>query len=289
MRVIEEQAGKRETQERRFGRDVLPMKAGSQGNPRQRGYARANRPVNVHQLERAASVLVGVGLLVYAAKRLSLRQAPVALAGGALLYRGAFGYCPAYGALRVSTVKRFQAENDTEQQGATAAARREQAVVVEQSVTIGRSPGELYALWREPHTLSRVMAVFANVSQTGDGETHWSVRLPLQQTVRYSTRVAEEREPTLVRWTSSSDASGLGLEGALKLKAAPRDWGTEVTLRMSLQVPGGTVGRALAKALGPAPKLVVQKALRRFKSLAETGEIPSLNLNPAARQGGRDQ
>jgi hypothetical protein len=45
----------------------------------------------------------------------------------------------------------------------------------------------------------------------------------------------------------------------------------------------------LAKLLGPAPKLLLQKALRRFKSLAETGEIPTLQRNPAARDGGRDE
>jgi len=107
MRVIEEPAGKRETQERRFGRDVLPMRGGGQAHPGQRGYTRADRPVNVDRLERAASLLVGAGLLVYAARQLSLRRASLAIAGGALLYRGAFGYCPAYGALGVSTANRF--------------------------------------------------------------------------------------------------------------------------------------------------------------------------------------
>jgi uncharacterized membrane protein len=238
----------------------------------------------VHQLERAASLILGTGLLLYSAKRLSLRRAPAAIAGGVLLYRGASGHCPAYRALGVDTARRSPARNETSER----TSRPEPAIDVEQSITIARSPAELYALWREPQTLTRVMAGFADVSQSGNGETQWSVRLPLERSVEYTTRVAEEREPELVRWASATE-KGPKLAGSLTLKPAPSDWGTEVTLRVTMQVPGGRLGRALAKTLDPVPKLLAQKALRRFKSLAEVDEIPTLARNPAARTGGRDE
>jgi hypothetical protein len=37
------------------------------------------------------------------------------------------------------------------------------------------------------------------------------------------------------------------------------------------------------KTLSIIPRTIAEKSLRRFKSLAETGEIPTLAHNPAAR------
>ena len=52
---------------------------------------------------------------------------------------------------------------------------------------------------------------------------------------------------------------------------------------------GGALGAAAGKLLGGLPgKLLGVTALHRFKSLAETGEVPTLERQPAARGGGRD-
>ena len=40
---------------------------------------------------------------------------------------------------------------------------------------------------------------------------------------------------------------------------------------------------AVSKLLGFVPKTIAMQSLRRFKSLAETGEIPSLASNPSGR------
>jgi uncharacterized membrane protein len=61
------------------------------------------------------------------------------------------------------------------------------------------------------------------------------------------------------------------------------DWGTQVTLHFTFDPPGGTLGNKMAKRLNIVPSMLAEKALRRFKSLAETGEIPTLKHNPAAR------
>nr|MDQ3823555.1 hypothetical protein [Actinomycetota bacterium] len=46
----------------------------------------------------------------------------------------------------------------------------------------------------------------------------------------------------------------------------------------------GALGAALAGFFDDAPKLVLAKALRRFKSLAEAGEMPTTAKNPSARE-----
>lgn len=42
------------------------------------------------------------------------------------------------------------------------------------------------------------------------------------------------------------------------------------------------------KALGSAPEKLMQRALCNFKRLAETGEVPNIRQNPAARRGGQE-
>ncbi|MDF3070604.1 MAG: Polyketide cyclase / dehydrase and lipid transport [Polyangiaceae bacterium] len=230
-----------------------------------------SRPINVHGVERAASVIAGAWLIARSLRRPSLRQAPAALAGAAFLYRGVSGHCHTYAALGVNTAHR--------------AASRE--LDLHGSITIGKSAEELYRLWQQPGTLPKILGHVAEIELAPDGQSHWRVRGPLQQILHYTTRVVQAREPELIRWESAPGAQAC-LTGAVSFKPASGDWGTEVKLHLTLVPPAGQVGVLLAKALGPAPELLLRKGLRRFKGLAETGEIPSLSFNPAARAGGRD-
>ena len=52
---------------------------------------------------------------------------------------------------------------------------------------------------------------------------------------------------------------------------------------MKMEPPLGSVGSALVKAVESVPRGIAGKALRRFKSLVETGEMPSLEHNPSGR------
>ncbi|RYZ07791.1 MAG: DUF2892 domain-containing protein [Myxococcales bacterium] len=230
-----------------------------------------SRQINVHGLERAASVIAGAWLVARSLRRPSLRQAPVALAGAAFLFRGVTGHCHTYAALGVNTAHRA-VPSELDLHG---------------SITIGRSAEELYRLWQAPGTVPTILGHVAEIEVRPDGRSHWRVHGPLQQTLHYTTQVVEQREPTLIRWESEPGAQAR-LTGALSFKPAPGDWGTEVKLHLTLKPPAGPLGVLLAKALGPAPELLLRKGLRRFKSLAETGESPSLSLNPAARGDGRD-
>ncbi len=71
--------------------------------------------------------------------------------------------------------------------------------------------------------------------------------------------------------------------GNLTFKPGPESAGTEVTLWVQFEPPLGPVGEGLVKTLQKAPRALAGQALRRFKSLVETGEIPILDRNPSAR------
>ena len=153
---------------------------------------------------------------------------------------------------------------------------------VERSLTIGRSADELYNLWLEPGTLSQIMRHAAEVEGSGDGISHWQLHLPLGQSLEWDTHIVEERRGELLRWASLTGAA-LSNEGWVKFRPAPGDLGTVVTLHLDFQPPGGALGSAAAKLFESVPKNLVGKALRCFKSLAETGEIPTLEYNPSGR------
>lgn len=158
------------------------------------------------------------------------------------------------------------------------------ASTVERSLTIGQPLDEVYRRWREPQTLPRIMEQMADVTPTDDRHARWSVRGPLGRTLTWETHLVEERPNELLRWQSLPGAD-LANEGSVRFRPAPGDLGTVVTLRLRFDPPGGPLGAAM-KLTDVVPKMVVGNALRRFKSLVETGEIPTLDRNPSARGGG---
>lgn len=241
------------------------------------GAAAPRSKVNVSELERVASTLLGVVLIApfFARRRGSAGRAALALVGAELVRRGLTAHCVAYQALGVSTAR----------DGAGADA----AVAVRRSITIGRAAEELYRLWREPGTLGQVLGAGARVTSTGPDRMHWVVQGPGGRRAEWDAQIVEDRPGELVRW-ASVDGAAVPNEGAVRFRPAPNDLGTEVTLSLRFDPRAATPGSALASRFGGAPgKLLATKALHRFKSLAETGEVPTLTRQPAARHDGRDR
>ncbi len=232
---------------------------------------------NVNRLERTASVLLGGALLIRGLTRPSLAGAGLAVIGGGLLNRGITGRSYLYKVLGTST-----ATGDARHAAGVPA----DAPQVERTITIGKPADELYRFWREPRNLSRIMGHFAEVTAASEDRTHWLVHGPLGRSVEWDAQVVEDRPGEFLRWESLEEAK-LRNEGSVSLRPAPGDWGTEVTLRFRFDPPGGAIGKAALKRLGAVPGTLAGRALRRLKSLVETGEIPTTERNPSARSGAR--
>lgn len=231
----------------------------------------APRPHNVAPAERFASVMAGGALAAWALKSLRTRTTLGVMAGlvaSELLWRGATGRCPLYSTLGVSTAG---AERETLYEE------------VERSITVHRPPEEVWKKLREPETLALVMAHFADVQPSGTNRARWLVPAPFGRRLEWETSVVEAKEHELLRWESLPGAR-IPQAGLVLLRRAPRDLGTEVTIRLRYGGPGGLIGALGARALALAPSVVVGKAARRLKSLIETGEIPSIEHNPSARE-----
>jgi uncharacterized membrane protein len=228
--------------------------------------------MNVGSLERIACVTAGTLLL----KRLFRGKSVFSILGAAvgtdLIFRGLTGECALYRSLGVNTAEKSK----------TGWQLRDTAPQVQRSITVGKPAEELYALWREPETLSRIMAHFAEVTPKSDGLSHWRIRGPLKQIFEWDSQQTEEDPGRRLSW-HSVPGTKLPNHGNITFRHGPDGVGTEVTLEMQFEPPLGPMGERVARALNKVPRAFAGQALRRFKSLAEAGEIPTLEHNPSAR------
>lgn len=225
--------------------------------------------VNVGTLERLSSATVGALLVLNGLKRRSLGGTALALTGGELLYRGFSGHCHLYGTLGMSTAK------DGESTG---------VLQVQQSITIKKTPDELYRAWRQPENLAAIMEHFAQVTTVSEDRVHWAMKNPLGREIEWDAQIVEDRPGEFLRWQSNIGAKWPN-EGSVSFRPGPGEWGTVVTLSFRFDPPGGDLSKAMLQRLDFVPRTLAHKALQRFKSLMETGEIPTLRNNPTARTG----
>lgn len=116
----------------------------------------------------------------------------------------------------------------------------------------------------------------------GDGRVHWKVEGPLGQAWEWDTETLD-RPGEGIGWRSLPDVA-IQNEGWVRFQPAPAGRGTVATLRVRLDPPGGPLGDGLLKLLGTTSlNMVADAALRRFKNLVESGEIPTTARQPAAR------
>jgi len=157
----------------------------------------------------------------------------------------------------------------------------------QRAVTIGATAEDLYRRWQDPQVLSTIMGDLADVSALEGNRSRWIVDDHNGHQVEWETQIVEQSSGERLRW-SSPPGSEFTAEGEVLFRPAPGDRGTEAHLRMHFEPPNATQRVLIKAVLGKVPNLVAEKVLRRFKSLVETGEIPTLAQQPAARDGGRD-
>jgi len=228
--------------------------------------------VNVGAAERLASMAMGGLLVSWALRKRSPATIAAGIVGAELVYRGAVGHCAVYGALGMNTAT---ADIPGGQIDSSAPA-------VRRSITIGRPPEELFAFWSKPENLRRIMAHFAEVTSEGGDVTRWKVRGPMNQAFEWSSRQTVDEPGRKLSWESLPGGT-IASRGNIAFRSGPDGKGTEATMWVQFEPPLGAVGEGLVKTLRQVPRAITGQALRRFKSLVETGEVPTLEHNPSTR------
>ncbi|HVG39135.1 MAG TPA: SRPBCC family protein [Pyrinomonadaceae bacterium] len=229
---------------------------------------------NVNDYERYASVIGGGALALYGLSRASLGGIALALIGGGLVYRGATGHCNVYEAFGVNT-----ATGDRE---GGVSVPKDRAIRVSQSVTINRSPEELYQFWHNFENLPHFMNHLEAVQTTGDKRSHWVAKAPAGTTVEWDAEIINDKPNELIAWRSLAGAD-VDNSGSVRFERGPEGRGTQVRVEIQYSPPGGVIGATIAKLFGEEPNQQVQEDLRRFKQVMEAGEIPTTEGQSSGR------
>ncbi|HEX8492842.1 MAG TPA: SRPBCC family protein [Pyrinomonadaceae bacterium] len=248
------------------------------GGVQQSGIGGGGSNVNVGEIERWASTIGGGALAVYGITRLvqgNWLGAVLGLVGGSLIYRGTTGHCQMYESLGISTAEGTQNPN------VSVPAHR--GIKVEKSVTVNKSPEELYRFWRNFENLPRFMDHLESVHVEGDGgRSHWVAKAPAGTTVEWDAEIYNEKENELIAWRSLEGAD-VDNAGSVRFEPAPEGRGTTVRVSLKYDPPGGVIGSTFAKLFGEEPSQQIEEDLRRFKQVMEAGETPTTEGQPSGR------
>jgi uncharacterized membrane protein len=189
--------------------------------------------VNVGPTERVISLAGGTLLTILGVRRFSLVGGiALSLAGGALLYRGATGYCPV---------------NET--MGRNTARSQPKGLQLVQSVTINKPRQEVYDFWRQLENLARFMNYQAEVRSIDEKRSHWKANVPGGLgTLEWEAEITRQEPGAWLAWQSLPGAA-VNNAGEVRFQDAPGNRGTEVHATISYLPPAGGLGRAAAGLL----------------------------------------
>jgi uncharacterized membrane protein len=156
-------------------------------------------------------------------------------------------------------------------------------VKISDFVTIRKPAHPLYAFWRDPENLAKVIKHPVTITTRSPIEAHWSVSAsPGDRPVEWDALIINDEPDQLIAWRSS-DASEIAHAGTVRFVPAPGDEGTEVTVTLEYVPPGGRPGAMMAKISAEEAGQQIGGALRRFKALMEAGEIPTTEGQPVGQ------
>ncbi|HSG38940.1 MAG TPA: SRPBCC family protein, partial [Thermoanaerobaculia bacterium] len=121
------------------------------------------------------------------------------------------------------------------------------AAPIETALTINKPKSELYAFWRRFENLPQFMRHVEEVTDLGEGRSHWVGKSPLGFKVEWDAEIVDEREGEFISWRSLP-GSEIHNTGTVRFEDAPQGRGTVV--RAILEVGSANpVGQAVGKVL----------------------------------------
>jgi uncharacterized membrane protein len=221
---------------------------------------------NVGAAERWISALLGGALAVHGIRQRSLGGLLLSALGGVLIDRGVRGHCAIYESLNLDTARYEPARpEDYFRRG----------IHVRETVTIHKSPQELYRFWRDFTNLPRIMRHLESVRVLDEKRSHWKAMGPAGYTVEWDAEVINDEPDQTIAWRSLANAM-VASAGSVRFVPTPGDQGTRVQVTLDYIPPAGRLGAMIAKLFGEEPAQQLKDDLRQFKAVMETGEAPTI-------------
>lgn len=152
-------------------------------------------------------------------------------------------------------------------------------IKVVRAVTIRKEAEALYRFWRDLTNLRQIIHHPVTIEARSALESHWVVSAPAGRHMEWDALIINDDPGKLIAWRSK-EGGDVPNAGSVRFEAAPGDEGTEVTVALEYDPPGGKLGAAVAKLTRDSASSQIYDALRRFKALMEAGEIPTTEGQP---------
>lgn len=240
--------------------------------------------ISVNNIEQIAAAAGGGALLFYYLRKVSLADALLVGAAGALIYRGVtnrpVNIKAAIGTERLTEEIQSLTERAKgwaqgwadEFKGKIERFRGQSGPIqVEKSIVIAKSPEELYAFWRNFENLPNIMSHLESVTGTRGKRSHWVAKGPAGVPIEWDAEIMEDKKNEMISWRALADAD-VPNEGTVYFEKAG-DGQTELRVSMEYTLPGGEIGAALAEFFGEDPARKIEDDLNNFKEAVEGGEI----------------
>jgi len=242
---------------------------------------------NVNPVERLVSATAGGALLAMGLKRGGVFGTLLSVVGGGIALRGVTGHCQVYDAMGIDRSEPGSTKNIASRSGSKKSDTWSNGLLtgkvhVSKSLTINKSPAELYSFWRNFENLPQFMEHLESVKTTGDKRSHWKAKAPLGQSVEWDAEVTSDQENVRIGWKSleGADVPNSGVVEFLPTSTR----GTEVKVNLTYEAFGGAFGALFAKLFGEEPSQQVYGDLYRFKSLMESGEVITVEGQTSGRE-----
>lgn len=200
---------------------------------------------SVAGVDACFSLGIGAALLIAGLRRRSLTGLSLAISSAPFLYRGVAHYWPGGG-------------TDTR-----AALGGDRGLHVRESITIARTPADVYRFWRRLENLPRVMSHLESVTEQGNGRSRWVARGPLNVKTSWDAEIINDVEDHLIAW-QSLPGSEVATAGSVTFDPIGDGSSTSVSVHLQYSPPAGKTGAFLASMLGRDPARAIRSDLQRL-------------------------
>jgi uncharacterized membrane protein len=153
------------------------------------------------------------------------------------------------------------------------------------TVTISRSAGELYDFWRNFENLPVFMRHLDEVTTQEDGRSHWVTYVRGGEKVEWDTEIVADVPGELIAWQSLPHGD-VRDAGTVRFIPVPAGQATVVHVELDETPPPRLPGAAAETQPEAEAGRQVRDVLWTFKSVMESGQIPSEKIAISSRRSG---
>ncbi len=154
---------------------------------------------------------------------------------------------------------------------------------IHRSITIKKSPAEIYTFFRNFGNLPYFMKDLVSLTVHSESMSHWVVQLEHGPIVEWDAEIVEEKYAEMLSWKTVGKTE-VQQAGTIWFTKAPQEYGTIVRLHMAYTIPAGKIGKIATQLVGEDPDSIMLTNLTRLKAYLETGEVPTTKGQPSGRE-----